>query len=139
MTYRDRWKFMHFKFMMILHEDFKLARASLSHCAPFLALEIDVVKLIFEEYRRSTIKLQSPDFVVDLTSQVPFKSSFSTIPIINQDCFMQILQTPKPLPPSVQTMIQESSKDLCLAGCRRSTHYFLYTRDFFLVHSIHCS
>jgi hypothetical protein len=51
-------------FMMALRANFESTRASLLHRTPLPTLEAVVTKLMYEETRRSTMHLQSPDMVV---------------------------------------------------------------------------
>lgn len=63
-------------FMMALHENFLLTLTSLSDCTPFPTLEA----AIFEENRRSTMKMQSLDMVVIIASTGAPKPSSSHLP-----------------------------------------------------------
>jgi hypothetical protein len=65
-SWLDQRKFMHF--MMALQDDFESTRASLLHRQPLPTLDAAISKLISEETRRSTMKMQSFDIVLATAS-----------------------------------------------------------------------
>ncbi|KAA8523659.1 hypothetical protein F0562_010082 [Nyssa sinensis] len=69
----DRRKFMHF--MMALCDDFESTRAFLLHRQPLITLDVTISKLISEETRRFTIKMQLSDMVLAAASRGPSPSS----------------------------------------------------------------
>ena len=79
--YRDHRKFMYF--MMDLHEDFELTRASLFSRSPIPSLDAVVKELISEENRRPTHHMSSSDHVLVTPSPQPPIAAFTTPPQIN--------------------------------------------------------
>ena len=76
--YRDRRKFMHF--MMGLHEDFELTRASLLSRSLTPSLDAAVKELISEENRRPTYHMSSSDHVLTTPSPQPPITAFTAPP-----------------------------------------------------------
>ena len=79
--YRDHRKFMYF--MMDLHEDFELTRASLFSRSPTPSLDAVVKELISEENRRPTHHMSSSDHVLATPSPQSPITAFIAPPRIN--------------------------------------------------------